>query len=98
MVWHSRRDLVAGKRSLGGASAMLHGKTALVTGSSQGIGLGVARAFLEAGARVVLTSERPAEACPEVLDLLKRPDTAYVQADLLQDSEPERLVASAAER
>ena len=37
----------------------LTAKTALVTGSSQGIGLAVARAFQAAGARVVLTSERP---------------------------------------
>ena len=40
----------------------LRGKTALVTGSSQGIGLAVAGAFAAAGARVALTSERPPEA------------------------------------
>lgn len=64
----------------------LHGKTALVTGSSQGIGLAVAKAFLDAGATVVTTSERPhAEA----------PGSHYVQADLTQGGEAERLVGEA---
>jgi glucose 1-dehydrogenase len=63
----------------------LHGKTALVTGSSQGIGLAVARAFLDAGARVVTTSERPRSE----VDV---PGPHYVQADLTRDGEAERLV------
>ena len=33
---------------------MLHGKTALITGSTSGIGLGVARALAEAGANIIL--------------------------------------------
>jgi NAD(P)-dependent dehydrogenase (short-subunit alcohol dehydrogenase family) len=77
---------------------MLGGKTALVTGSSQGIGLGVARAFAANGAKVVLTSERPRADVPEVEDVLNRPGTHYVPADLLQDGEPERLVAEAWDR
>lgn len=75
---------------------MLHGKTALVTGSSQGIGLGVAQAFAASGAKVVVTSEKPLEKCPEVQRLLSDYEhTRYVQADLLADGEPERLVAEA---
>ncbi|MBY0512363.1 MAG: SDR family oxidoreductase [Gemmataceae bacterium] len=75
---------------------MLAGKTALVTGSSQGIGLGVAQAFAAAGAAVVVTSEKPLERCPEVQRLLSDyPAARYVQADLLTDGEPERLAAEA---
>ncbi len=39
----------------------LHGKTALITGASRGIGLAVATRFAEAGANVVLVSRTPAD-------------------------------------
>jgi NAD(P)-dependent dehydrogenase (short-subunit alcohol dehydrogenase family) len=68
---------------------LLRNKTALVTGSSQGIGLAVAQAFVAAGAKVVLTSERPAES------VQLPPGAHYVQADLTRDGEPERLVTAA---
>lgn len=70
---------------------MLQGKTALVTGSSQGIGLAVARAYVAAGACVVLTSERPVDSIPD----LKKLGSHYIQADLNKDGEAERLVAKA---
>jgi NAD(P)-dependent dehydrogenase (short-subunit alcohol dehydrogenase family) len=75
---------------------MLSGKSALVTGSSQGIGLGVAQAFAASGASVVVTSEKPLKQCPDIQRLLSDYErTHYVQADLLRDGEPERLVAEA---
>lgn len=75
---------------------MLAGKSALVTGSSQGIGLGVAQAFAVSGAKVVVASEKPLASCPDVQRLLSDyPHARYIQADLLQDGEPERLVAEA---
>jgi len=42
-------------------SGSLDGRTALVTGSSSGIGLGIARAFQAAGARVLSHSHEPFE-------------------------------------
>jgi NAD(P)-dependent dehydrogenase (short-subunit alcohol dehydrogenase family) len=74
---------------------LLGGKRALVTGSSRGIGLGVAAAFRRHGASVVLSSERPLADCPEVGDLVREPGSHYVQADLTRDGEPERLVGVA---
>src|SRR4051812_22493456 len=79
-----------------GVRVMLDGKTALVTGSSQGIGFGVARAFAASGASVVLTSERPRRELPAVEQLLAEyPACSYVEADLTLDGEPERLAAEA---
>ncbi|MEM7326362.1 MAG: SDR family oxidoreductase [Actinomycetota bacterium] len=47
----------------------LAGKTALVTGGSAGIGMGIARCFLEAGGNVMITS-RKAEKCEEAANAL----------------------------
>jgi glucose 1-dehydrogenase len=77
---------------------MLQGKAALITGSSQGIGLAVAQAFACNRARVVLTSERPEADCPGVRDILDLPGTHYIQSDLLQEGEAERLVEQACAR
>jgi NAD(P)-dependent dehydrogenase (short-subunit alcohol dehydrogenase family) len=49
--------------------AALSGRTALVTGGSRGIGLGIARSLVDRGARVVLTARKP-EALAEAVDAL----------------------------
>jgi len=51
---------------LEGIVADLHGKTAIVTGGSHGIGEGIARGFAKAGARVAITY-RPNEPHPSAI-------------------------------
>jgi NAD(P)-dependent dehydrogenase (short-subunit alcohol dehydrogenase family) len=53
----------------------LSGRTALVTGGSRGIGLGIARSLVDRGARVVLTARKP-EALAEAVDSLGGADVA----------------------
>ena len=45
----------------------LKGKVAIVTGSNTGLGQGISRAFVEAGAKVVGVSRRPSTEAEEVL-------------------------------
>ncbi|MBV8748215.1 MAG: SDR family NAD(P)-dependent oxidoreductase, partial [Candidatus Eremiobacteraeota bacterium] len=47
----------------------LHGKVAIVTGSTRGIGLAIATRLAQHGARVVISSRDP-EACARVADEL----------------------------
>ncbi|MEZ6141114.1 MAG: SDR family oxidoreductase [Zavarzinella sp.] len=64
---------------------MLAGKRALITGSSRGIGLGVAQAFASAGATIFCCSEQPYEACIELHPLLGKQTDRYLQVDLRTD-------------
>jgi 3-oxoacyl-[acyl-carrier protein] reductase len=55
------------------------GRTALITGASRGIGLGIAERLVAEGARVVLTARRP-EALAEAVELLGGPSCALAVA------------------
>ncbi|NDZ96915.1 SDR family oxidoreductase [Streptomyces sp. SID6673] len=58
------------------------GKSVVVTGGTRGIGLMIARGFLQAGARVIISS-RKAQACERARDALSDSgDVAAVAADL----------------
>ncbi|MEA2499118.1 MAG: hypothetical protein QOH26_1523, partial [Actinomycetota bacterium] len=70
----------------------IDGKVAVVTGGSRGIGLMIARGYVEAGARVYISS-RKADVCEEVAAELSRAGTCIaVPADLSNLDGVEHLV------
>jgi gluconate 5-dehydrogenase len=70
----------------------LSGKTALVTGGSRGLGLQMARALGEAGARLMISS-RKASDLEQTADTLKAEglDVQWLAADCAQASDIHRL-------
>lgn len=78
---------------------MLKGKSAVVTGSTSGIGLGIARALAAQGANIVFNglSADPASIANVCKDLEAKAGvkTLFVAADLSQPSEARRLIAEA---
>jgi NAD(P)-dependent dehydrogenase (short-subunit alcohol dehydrogenase family) len=76
----------------------IEGKIALVTGGSRGIGLMIARGFVEAGARVYISS-RKAEVCDEVAAELSKIGTCVsLPANLSEEAECLRLASEIAAR
>jgi NAD(P)-dependent dehydrogenase (short-subunit alcohol dehydrogenase family) len=74
------------------------GKTAVVTGGSRGIGLMIARGFVEAEARVIISS-RKADVCDEVAaELSKVGECEAIPADLSSEAECRRLAEAVAAR
>jgi NAD(P)-dependent dehydrogenase (short-subunit alcohol dehydrogenase family) len=64
----------------------LNGRTALVTGGSRGIGLGIAQSLVARGARVVLTARKP-EALTEAVAALGGPEVAVAVPGNAGDAE-----------
>ena len=79
------------------ASSLLDGKTALVTGSSRGIGRAIALALAEAGADVVVHYHRRAAEAHEVETAIRALGrrTACLQADVSSAAEIARLAHQA---
>lgn len=71
----------------------LTGKNALVTGSTSGIGLGIAKALAKSGARVILNGFGDIEAAIEQVSQLGQ-KAEFEGADLMNVSEIEQMVAN----
>ncbi len=77
----------------------LSGRTALVTGGSRGLGLQVAEALGEAGARLVLTARKEPELAAAVEHLKGRGiDASFVAGDAAQPVDIARVSAEAIKR
>jgi NAD(P)-dependent dehydrogenase (short-subunit alcohol dehydrogenase family) len=77
----------------------LAGRTALVTGGSRGLGLQIAEALGEAGARVVISARKTGE-LEEAVEALKGRgvDASWIAADASQPAEVQRLADAAIAR
>ncbi|MGV3650065.1 MAG: SDR family NAD(P)-dependent oxidoreductase [Devosia sp.] len=72
------------------------GRTVCITGSTQGIGLGIARAFAQAGYRIVLNAHRrDAAAEAAIAEIGALTETAFCEVDLSLPGGGEKLVAEA---
>src|SRR6059036_3751085 len=77
----------------------LEGKTALVTGGSRGLGLQIAEALGEAGAKILLTSRKAADLEEAAADLqAKGIDTRWVAADASDPAQVQRVADEALQR
>jgi 3-hydroxybutyrate dehydrogenase len=79
-----------------GEKRMLKGKTALVTGSTSGIGLGIAKALAEQGANIVLNGFGDA-AGPQAEIAALGVKVAYHGADMSQPAEIEAMMVFASQ-
>jgi NAD(P)-dependent dehydrogenase (short-subunit alcohol dehydrogenase family) len=70
------------------------GRVVLVTGGSRGVGLGITRAFLAAGAEVVVCSR----SVPATMPAADGRDASFVAADVRDAEQARRAVLDAAER
>lgn len=71
----------------------LDNKVALVTGSSRGIGLAIAKLFLEAGAKCMLTSRSETDDVKALLTAYPE-NSAWIAADVNDHETPEKIVAA----
>ena len=77
----------------------LQGKTALVTGGSRGLGLQMAQALGEAGARIVLSSRKAVDLEQAAATLQAQGiDASWIAADCAREDDIERLATETLQR
>lgn len=79
----------------------LHGKVAVVTGGTQGLGAAIARHFAQQGAAAVIVCGRNQEKGEQIAQRLNNENTgsvAFVRADLSKVEDCRRVIATADER
>jgi NAD(P)-dependent dehydrogenase (short-subunit alcohol dehydrogenase family) len=74
------------------------GKVAIVTGGSQGVGLGIARAFLHAGGAVVSCARTAFDEAPAAESDDERKRAVHVAADVRDEAQIDAVVQAAVER
>ena len=74
----------------------LDGKAAIVTGGSKGIGKGIAKAFADAGARVLITARKPDTLEAAAAEL--GPNVSWIAGHTGRPEDGERVVAACLER
>ncbi len=75
-----------------------HGKVAVVTGGSRGIGAAVVKMFWKAGARVVFSYRKNRAAAQQLARACDPEEVVPVEADVSRIGDAQRLIAAAVER
>ena len=74
------------------------GKVVIVTGGSQGVGMGIARAFLDEAASVVTCARTPFDSAPAARTDEERERCIHVAADVRDDAQIEAVVKTTVDR
>jgi NAD(P)-dependent dehydrogenase (short-subunit alcohol dehydrogenase family) len=80
------------------SSTSFQEKVVIVTGGSQGVGEGISRAFLHAGAHVVSCARSAFETCPAAVTDDEKARSMHVQADIRDETQIDHVIAETERR